>query len=96
MKEELTNTYLNVNEFEDEIYFSKEKFEDLSLLLFILISRNYFILLLNKKYSKSEFNKEYMRFIKKIFGLKIFLDRQATISKYHFNKLCENWGLEED
>ena len=96
MNEELIKTYLEVNEFEGELYFNKEKFEDLSLLLFIWISRRYYDIVIKKKTSKGILRKEYVRFTKKIFSIKVFLDRQAVVSKFHFNVLCENWGLEKD
>ncbi|MDX1700966.1 MAG: hypothetical protein R3250_10130, partial [Melioribacteraceae bacterium] len=56
----------------------------------------YYCILLKKKVSKSMLKKEYVRFTKKIFNIKQFIDRQAVVSKFHFDILCENWRLEKE
>jgi hypothetical protein len=89
LKDELATTYLNVNTFEGETYFSKERFEDLlNLLLY------WFAFQLDNsedpdKKSNSVKEKEIIRFVKKLFSVKEYLEKRANEIKYHYDKLYD-------
>ena len=88
MNHELTKTYLNVNEYEGETYFSKEKFESLLDLLYQWFVHQH-LATFDKIDPQPDEVKEVLRFIKKVHSLKEYLQKQAKVGKYHYNKLLE-------
>ena len=87
--EELAKTYLNVNTYEGEIYFSKEKFDSLITLFFHWYAHQYMIYSIEEKKTKVLSEKESISFIKKIFSIKEFLEKKSVESKFHYPKLLE-------
>jgi len=92
---EFVSSYIDVNEYEDKIYFSKERFEELTETIDIYVFLKYFELYqTDEKISAKEKN-NHLRFLKKTYLIKTYLTNSSEKSKYLLNELLRNLKLEK-